>query len=138
MKSPKVYLRDSGILHHLLGIRSFDQLVSHLIVENSWEGYAIEQIISEGGTHLEYFYYRTQGGTECDLVIAKSGRPIACVEIKFSDTPHRTKSFTSSIQDLQTPHNFLVIPNAEEQYPLGENIIACSLETFLSEYLPKL
>ena len=133
VKTPKLYLRDSGLLHHILRIEDFNMLTGHPVIGHSWEGYVIEQIISIYGNKFEYFYYRTQDGTECDLVITKSYIPVACIEIKYTSTPKTTKSLTIAIQDLKTEHNFLIIPGETSPFPLNTNITVCHLEHCLSQ-----
>jgi len=138
IKSPKVYIRDSGIVHYLLGLYNLENLMQHPIIGHSWEGYVIEQIISVTNSLYEYYYYRTQSGTECDLIIARGGVPRMSIEVKFSSSPKKTKSFTQSIIDLGTTRNYIVIPKCPEAYPLNDKIIVCDLGTFLSDYLPLL
>ena len=140
IKSPKVYVRDSGILHHILQITSFDQLLSHFISGLSWEGFVIEQVVSIYQNQHEYYFYRTQDGTECDLVIVKQGKPFISVEIKSSEKPQVTKSFINSIQDLDTEHNFIIIPNCSESYFIDQkrNIQVASLYDFCKKIYPGL
>lgn len=130
VKSPKIYLRDSGLLHYLLRIHEFNDLMGHPIVGHSWEAYVIEQIVSVLGDQFEYFFYRTQEGAECDLVIAEGFRPTISVEIKFTNTPQKTKSLTFALQDLQTKRNFVVIPECSTPYPMDKHITVCNLEQF--------
>jgi len=134
VKSPKIYLRDSGILHHLLRINDFNSLLGHPILGHSWEGYVIEQIISVLGNRYEYFYYRTQDGAECDLVITEKFTPVSCVEIKFTDSPKKTKSLTIAIKDVGTDKNYVIVPDAGESYELDENLVVCGLEDFLESW----
>jgi uncharacterized protein len=135
IKSPKYYLRDTGLLHYLLGINEFDKLTTHPIYGNSWEGYIIEQIISIAGKDFEYFFYRTQDGTECDLVLVRNGIPIACVEIKSGLVNSRTKSLTIAIQDLKTRNNFIIVPGINVQYPIADQLMVCDLLTFIQQHL---
>lgn len=125
-KSPKIYFRDSGILHHLLNIQDYNSLLGHPIVGHSWEGYIIEQITSVLGDRYDYFFYRTQDGTECDLVITDKLTPVAFVEVKFSSTPKRTKSLTIALKDIGAPQNYIVIPDCDAAYPLDENLTVCN------------
>lgn len=82
VKSPKVYIRDTGILHYLLDIHQLKTLYNHSAVGNSWEGYVIEQIIQLLPRTIQPFYYRTHDGSEIDLVLVKGIKPIVCIEIK--------------------------------------------------------
>ena len=134
VKSSKVYIRDSGLLHHLLRIEDYNSLLGHPAVGHSWEGYVIEQIASTLGDKFEYHFYRTQDGAECDLLITEQFKPLACVEIKFTSTPKKTKSLTVAVQDLKTDKNFIVIPECLDPYPLDENVMVCSLEQFLRQF----
>ena len=137
VKSPKVYLRDSGILHAWFDFAQFDNLLGNTILGASWEGYVIEQIKSAVGDKLECFFYRTQQGAECDLVLVKGGAPIAAIEIKFSSAPTVSKGFYISIDDVQTAQNFVIVPQTED-YPLKEGVWVVSLSSFLEKHLPEL
>ena len=128
VKSPKIYIRDSGILHQLLGLNDLDSLMGHQIVGSSWENFVIEQIISQTENQFDYHFYRTQKGAECDLVILKGTKPWISIEVKFTIAPKRTKSFTESIKDLGTSRNFIIIPQCPDPYPLDENIMISDLE----------
>jgi len=137
VKAPKVYIRDSGLLHALLHLDFFDDLLAHPGLGMSWEGYVIEQVRETAGDKLELYYYRTHNGAECDLVLAKGGDPVASIEIKFSSAPDVSKGFHISVSDLNTSRNFVVIPKGED-YPLKENIEVVSLRSFLEKHLPGL
>ncbi len=137
VKSPKVYLRDSGILHAWFDFARFDDLLGNAILGASWEGYVIEQIKSVVGNKLECFFYRTQQGAECDLVLVKGGASIAAIEIKFSSAPTVNKGFYVSINDIQTAQNFVIVPQTED-YPLTAGIWVVSLSSFLGKHLPGL
>ncbi|MFD2284897.1 DUF4143 domain-containing protein [Pedobacter petrophilus] len=91
VKSPKTYVRDTGILHRLLNIQDYDSLYGHPAIGASWEGYVIEQIAQLKTAQTELFFYRTQTGAECDLVIVQGVKPIACIEIKLSNAPTVSK-----------------------------------------------
>lgn len=136
VKAPKIYIKDSGILHSLLSISNIDNLYIHPIVGASWEGYVIEQIMYHADPTLQFFFYRTHTGTEIDLVIVKSAKPIAAIEIKFSNVPTPAKGFFIGIEDLQTKQNFIITP-ASETYP-HKNAMVCSLSNFIKDYLPNI
>lgn len=138
VKSPKVYVRDSGMVHYLIGLTSMDQLLGHGVVGTSWEGFVLEQIISVTQNQYGYYYYRTQDQTECDLVLVKGGLPIAGIAAKLSAAPKQTKSFTNSIQDLGTKYNYIITPKCEQVYPLSDRIMVCGLLNFLENHLPQL
>ncbi|MGD0754104.1 MAG: ATP-binding protein [Bacteroidales bacterium] len=134
VKSPKVYIRDSGVLHCLTNTLDPSLLPVHIIVGASWEGYVVEQVKQLVGRKLEMYYYRTHHGTECDIVLVKGLKPVASIEIKYSSTPNLTKSFTLAINDLGTKVNFIITPDCEDYY-IRENVKVCSLQTFLTVHL---
>lgn len=136
VKAPKVYVRDAGILHHMLGIVNFDQLLGHPVLGASWEGYVIEQIAGEA-PELELAFYRTHAGAEIDLLLLRNGVPIAAIEIKFSSAPKVSRGFYNCLEDLGTNKNFVITP-ATEEYPVAENVLVCSIERFLTAHLPKI
>jgi uncharacterized protein len=132
IKAPKVYIRDSGILHHLTGIQSIEQLYGNVLAGASWEGYVIEQIRNVLDDDKELYFYRTHEGTECDLVIVEGGYPKVAVEIKFTNAPKVSKGFYIAIEDLKTENNFVITPSSES-YPLSENVRVCNLFSFLNK-----
>ena len=134
VKSPKIYVRDSGILHNLLGIDDFESLTGNPIIGHSWEGYAIEQIYQLVHHDYDLFFYRTTQGAECDLVLVKSGIPQYGIEIKYTSTPKLTKGNRIAFEDLNTKKNFVITPNSDD-YLITEDIRACSIQTFLGKYL---
>jgi predicted AAA+ superfamily ATPase len=135
VRSPKVYIRDSGILHHLVGIKDSEQLQGHPILGASWEGYVIEQISQVIGSEIELFYYRTHEGTECDLVLTRGGKSLACIEIKYTSSPKVSKGFRIAIEDLASRNNFIVTP-ASADYLADTHIRVCNLKDFLTKYIP--
>ena len=137
VKSPKVYIRDNGILHRMLNVHSLDDLLGHPGAGASWEGYVIEQIYQQKPASLELFFYRTQAGTECDLVIVSGIKPIACIEIKLTNAPTVSKGFYTSITDLNPKKKFIITP-ASDDYPAKDGVIVTSLSQFLVKHLPAL
>lgn len=133
IKSPKVYIKDSGLLHGLLYISNFDQLTFNPLIGASWEGYVISQIASHKTDPLKLFFYRTHTGTEIDLVLVKANQPVASIEIKYSNAPKPTKGFFTGIEDLGTKNNFIITPSSES-YPY-KGAWVCSLQSFLNEHL---
>jgi uncharacterized protein len=121
IRSPKLFLRDTGILHQLLGISSFEQMIGNPIVGASWETYVIEQIAGILPEWAELFYYRTQDGTEADLVITRGGIAEILVEIKFTTTPKMTKSLHIAKTDLATNKNYIICP-IPTGFPLAEDV----------------
>lgn len=128
VKSPKIYIRDSGILHSLLQINSYDALISNVIAGNSWEGFVVEQIISSLNNQCVPFFYRTQSGSELDLCIVKGNEIVATFEIKLSNNPKISRGNTESILDLKTKNNFIVT-FAGGDYALNENWRVCDLNS---------
>ena len=130
IKSPKIYFRDTGVLHSLLNIEKFNELYAHPIYGSSWEVTAIENII-EKYKGWDYFFYRTAKGNEIDLVLTKNNKRIA-VEIKTSSSPKLTKGFWQAIEDLK-PSETYVIANVKMSYPLENGVLVFSLEEFLEK-----
>jgi predicted AAA+ superfamily ATPase len=122
VKSPKIYLRDSGLLHCLLKIQTHDDLLGHPIAGASWEGWVIEQVLDIIPSSWSPFFYRTIAGAELDLFIQRtSPLPPLAIEIKFSLEPKPAKGFWSAISDLQPGKSFVVYPG-DEMFPLGNNV----------------
>ncbi len=134
VKSPKIYIRDSGILHHLLGIADFNALEGNPILGYSWEGYVVEQICQLLPEGYEPFFYRTHQGSELDLVLTRSGIPHFGIEIKYTSSPKVTKGLWQSIEDIGTKNNFIITPKTDD-YMINRDIRVCNLQTFLGEYL---
>ncbi|MFG6442860.1 ATP-binding protein [Roseateles sp. LKC17W] len=120
VKSPKVYVRDSGLVHALLGIADLDALQGHPIVGASWEGFVIEQIAAALPQGAQLGYYRTAAGTEMDVVVSHGQRTLG-FEIKFSMAPTVTKGFWTAIADLKLDAAFVVAP-VERAYPLKAGV----------------
>ena len=127
-KSPKIYIRDSGLVHHLLSIHSYDGLLGHIVAGGSWEGYVIEQIISLLHYHQIPFFYRTADGAELDLVIEQDLQIKLAIEIKLSNSPALSKGTTIALQDLNNPPLLVVTPTADDSL-LKPNISVCSIQT---------
>jgi uncharacterized protein len=130
VKSPKVYIRDSGLLHTLLGIGDRRQLDGHPVVGGSWEGFIIEQLLA----HLpkaKAYYWRTQAGAELDLLLFLQGRRIG-IEIKRADAPKMTPSIVSAIEDLDL-HRLLVVYPGSVRYALGPKVEVMSLAQCMAD-----
>jgi len=119
IKSSKLYIRDSGILHSLLNISDFEELVSHPVFGFSWEGLVIENICTYLN-EFDAFFYKTSQGAELDLVLVKGNRKIA-FEFKVADAPKPTKGFWIALEDVKPEITFVVSPLADE-YPISENV----------------
>lgn len=131
VKSPKVYLRDSGILHSLLQISGIDALFSHPIIGASWEGFVIENIINQLDERWEYNYYRTATQAEIDLVLRSPDNEIWAVEIKRTTAPKLTRGFYEACKDIQATHKWVIHANPE-RYPLPEKAEVIGLMEFLN------
>jgi len=132
VKSPKIYFRDSGILHALLGIENKKQLLTYPKLGSFWEGFALEEVIRAIGASLEESYFwATQTIAELDLFIIKHNKRIG-FEFKYTDAPKITKSMRISQEDLKLDHLFVIYPG-KESFPIEENITAYGLEMLTSE-----
>ncbi len=134
VKAPKVYIRDSGLLHQLNRVKSSRELPLNLIVGASWEGYVIEQIYQLKPRHLDLFYYRTHNGAECDLILVDGIIPVAAIEIKYATKPSLSKGFYNVMEDLKVKKAF-IITTTEKQYNLDEKTTVTSLAFFLKNSL---
>jgi len=128
VRSPKVYVRDSGLLHALLGIADPPGLQSHPKLGASWEGFCLEQILAVCGDRGAYFW-GTHGGAELDLLLRHDGRRLG-VEFKFSDQPSTTKSMRVALQDLALDHLYVVHPG-EHTFALDNAITAITLPALI-------
>lgn len=127
VKSPKVYLSDSGIFHRLQLIGSSAELESHPKLGGSWEGFVINQVITLSGySENGFFFWATHTGAEVDLFWQQNGKNYA-VEVKYSDAPRRTKSMTQAVEDLQLDQLWVVYLGAQT-YNLDEIITVLSIE----------
>ena len=133
VKAPKIYIRDTGLLHQLCNIDSMGALKKNTIIGASWEGYVIEEICKALPKDIQPFYYRTQAGTECDLVLVKGITVKACIEIKHSNSPTLTKGFFESVKDLKPQKSFVITP-ASHTYKLKEGITVTTLNEFLTAF----
>ena len=137
VKAPKIYIRDSGMLHQLSNVHTMNFLKGHPVIGSSWEGYIVEQVRQLKPANIDMYYYRTQAGSEYDIVLAKGIHPLACIEVKLNNAPTISKGNLQSISDLGTKKNFVVVPDVEE-YKTRDKIIICNTATFLAKYLPKI
>ena len=126
VKSPKVYVRDSGLAHALLTIGDLETLLSHPVLGASWECFVIEQLLVGGADRVQGYFYRTSGGAEIDLVLALPGGELWAVEIKRSLTPKVGRGFHAACDDIKPVRKFVVYPGSEA-YPLAQDIQAIPL-----------
>ena len=124
VKSPKIYIRDSGILHTLLDIENSTDLLGHPVYGASWEGFAIEQILSEFPAWKSWFY-RTVAGAELDLILTKGQKRVA-IECKASSAPTVTKGFWNALRDLDIEEALIIAP-VMESYPIADRVTVAPL-----------
>ena len=132
VKSPKVYIRDSGILHALLGLASKEDIVGHPVVGASWEGFVIETLLSVAPNRAEASFYRSSGGAEIDLILTLPGREPWAIEVKRSLDPRPRKGFHSGCQDVRPEAKFVVYPG-DERYRIAEDIEAVTVLDLANE-----
>jgi len=126
VKSPRVYVRDPGLLHTLLSIRLFDDLQAHPSAGVSWEGFVIEQVVASMPEAWKVFFYRTSAGAELDLVLLDERNRTYGVEVKFSSAPAVSKGFWNALGDIACRRGFVIYPG-EESYPLRRDVITVPL-----------
>lgn len=133
IKAPKIYFRDSGILHALLGIKDMNELIRHPRLGAFWEGFALEEIIRLfGAMQDECFFWARQSGAELDLLLFKNGKRLG-FEFKYSDAPKMTQSMRTALQDLKLDHLYVICPG-QGSYPIAEKISVYGLEAFAEQY----
>lgn len=136
VKSPKVYFRDSGLYHHFVGIKSFQDLIGHPKMGHSWEGYVVEQIQQLKNSDHDLYFYRTQQGAEVDLVIVKNSKPVAVIEIKHGDQVLPSRGNEVSAEDLEVKNRFIVhSKNSESDWTAKGDWKICSLQSFVEKHL---
>ena len=128
IKSPKVYLRDSGILHSLLGVDSINELFGHPVFGSSFEGFVVENIISSL-PRWQFYFYRTKAGAEIDLLMVKGSRRLA-VEIKAGKAPTLKRGFWTAMEDVQATEKYLIAP-VDSAYTMKGDIKVTHLSGFL-------
>jgi predicted AAA+ superfamily ATPase len=126
VKSPKVYVRDSGIVHALLGIPDFNALSGHPVVGPSWEGFAIENLLAAAPKLTIATFYRTAAGAEIDLLLEIPGRGLWAIEIKRGLSPRVEKGFHIACEDIKPTKRFVVY-SGDERYPIQKGLDAISL-----------
>ena len=137
VKSPKIYIRDTGILHRLLRLNDYEQLLGNPLLGQSWETFVVSQIQLEKPDDIDLFFYRTHAGAEVDLVFVKGLKPVALAEIKFSLSPGTSRGFISVIETLGLKNNFTITPHSED-YKTRKNIRVCGVDGFIGKYLDEL
>jgi predicted AAA+ superfamily ATPase len=128
VKSPKIFIRDTGILHALFNIENKENLDGFIGKGSSWESFVIQQIIALLKPGVSPYFYRTQDGTELDLVLVKGVQPVLGIEIKLSNAPTLTKGLTIASQDLEGIPVLVVTHSVAEDYTSNSNIKVTSFE----------
>jgi len=131
VRSPKVYVRDSGLVHRLTNLPDLDTLLGHPLCGESWEGFAIEQIVARLPDLWTASYYRTSGGSEIDLVLEGPGGRVVAIEIKRTSTPRPSHGFLLGCADVRANERWYVTPRGE-RFPLQDGVQACGLAEFVA------
>jgi uncharacterized protein len=132
VRSPKIYLRDSGITHALLNIDSFNNLLGHPVVGGSWEGFVIENIMSVAPPRTQPFYYGTPGGAEIDLLLEFSPTEKWAIEIKRKSSPALSKGFHTACEDVKANRKYVVY-SGKDTFSIGDGVWAISLFDLMQE-----
>jgi len=131
VKTPKTYVRDSGLLHALLELERSHDVLGHPVAGASWEGFAIENLIAAAGPQRTPYFYRTEDGTEVDLLFERAGRVEMAIEIKRSTAPALSRGFHLACQALEPRHAYVVHGGAEGQWPAGDGVEAIALRELM-------
>lgn len=135
IKSPKVYVRDSGLLHALTNITTLDELVNRSLCGLSWEGFVIEQILQRMPYRTQAYFYRSSAGAEIDLILELPNRKIFAIEIKRTLSPTLSKGFKLGCEEVKPDERFFIIPKGEA-YLLDAKTTAIGLSEFIHSILP--
>ncbi|TVQ89108.1 MAG: ATP-binding protein [Bacteroidetes bacterium] len=130
VKTPKIYIRDSGILHSLIQLPTVEAIFSHPVIGASWEGFVIENIINQLDNSWNYSYYRTATQAEIDLVLHTPDNEIWAVEIKRTAAPKLTRGFYEACKDVKATHKWVISAN-KDRYPLPHEVEVIGLLDFL-------
>lgn len=134
VRSPKVYVRDSGLVHALLNIQDYNELLSHPVVGGSWEGFVIENLLSVVPPGVQAFYYGTPGGAEIDLLLEFRGGKRWAIEIKRSSSPSLSKGFHMACEAVE-PEKKYVVYSGFETFHLSKDVMALPLTQLMNELL---
>lgn len=134
VKSPKIFIRDSGIAHALLNLENYNDLLSHPVAGGSWEGFVVENILSVAPGHVIPYYYRTSNGAEIDLILEFSGSTKWAIEIKRNSTPTLSKGFYLACEDIKPDKRFVVYAG-QDKFSMGNGIEATPLTDLMAQLL---
>ena len=132
VKSPRYYIRDSGIQHRLLGISNHDALLSNPVLGKSWEGFVIENIRSVLSPRAEAYFYKTAAGAEIDLVVRLSSTEILAIEVKYGVAPKISKNFNRTCEQIGASRKYVVY-GGNDEFPIGNDVTVISLSRLLSK-----
>lgn len=132
VKAPKLYLRDSGLLHALLDLDCKESILSHPVVGASWEGFCIEQLLACAPARVQPYFYRSSGGAEVDLLLQWPAGELWAIEIKRSLAPKLERGFHEACTDLKPSRKILVYPG-DETYPMANEVRAMPLRQLCTE-----
>ena len=132
VKAPKVYVRDSGLVHALLDIETKESLLSHMVLGASWEGFVIENLLQCAPANVQGYFYRTSGGAEVDLLLVWPGGDLWAVEVKRSLTPKVERGFHAACDDLRPTRKVVIYPG-NATFPLGHDVTAMPLAALCQE-----
>lgn len=130
VKSPRYYIRDSGVLHRLLGIGNYEAMLSNPVLGKSWEGFVIENICSALPRLAETYFYRTSAGAEIDLVIKMPNSEVWAAEIKHGVAPKLGKHFNSTCEDVGAIRKYVVY-GGDNEFPIGKDVRMISLQKMM-------
>jgi predicted AAA+ superfamily ATPase len=133
VKSPKIFIRDTGILHALFNIENQEELSGFIGKGNSWESFVIQQVMAVLKNNISCYFYRTQDGTELDLVLVKGYEPIIGLEIKTSNAPSISRGTSIASKDLGNIPIFVVTPSVSEMYQHNEKVSVLSFDSLMSQ-----
>jgi predicted AAA+ superfamily ATPase len=134
VRSPKVFVRDSGLTHALLNVGAFNELLGHPVVGGSWEGFVIENIMAVAGFRVQPYFYRTSGGAEIDLVLEMSSKERWAIEIKRGSVPAVSKGFHLACEDVKPAKRFVVY-GGKDSFTMEGGMKAMSLPDLMQEIL---
>ncbi|AZL61442.1 ATP-binding protein (plasmid) [Tabrizicola piscis] len=131
VKSPKVYVRDSGLVHALLGLGTLEALLGHPVVGGSWEGFCVEALIAAAPAGTEPYFYRTSAGAELDLILRMPNGEVWAIEIKRTTAPKLSRGFHNASEDIKASRKILIYAGTRE-VPAGEETRAMPLATAIA------
>lgn len=136
IRTPKAYITDTGVLHRLLRVNSYDELMGMPVLGASFEAYVFQQLTAHLPEDVDLSFYRTRAGAEVDFVFTRASKVIATAEAKFSTAPKLQKGNYIAMDDLGADRNYVIVPSSDP-YQLKEGIMVCGLYHFLTEVLPE-